>query len=121
MKTAIRGALLLVALLFAVPATAQQALLEAEILRTVPYSTMLRKDPTITYDDYRAAVRELARQQARQELLTPDLSLGSAAAHVSSCGYYTAFGLHAASDLHFATVFRFDLRLAVRQPLSVGP
>lgn len=38
---------------------------EAEIKRLVPYSDMLRIDPSMTLGDYNRAVRDLAREQTR--------------------------------------------------------
>jgi hypothetical protein len=53
---------------FAVPAQAQTQLQkEAEIRQAVPYSRMLREFPEMTWLEYSNAVRELAKQQLRQE------------------------------------------------------
>ena len=56
-----------IGLLVVAPAFAQQAQREAEIKRAVPYSTMLRQFPGMTWEDYNAAVRGLAKDQLENE------------------------------------------------------
>jgi hypothetical protein len=46
------------------PVWAQTAATEADIKRLVPYSSMLRDMPTLTLEDYNAAVRALARERS---------------------------------------------------------
>ena len=64
------GAVLLVAVL-ASPCFAQQSTVEADIKRAVPYSRMLREFPSMTFEEYNDAVRTLARERTRQEVLQP--------------------------------------------------
>jgi hypothetical protein len=64
-------ALVLLALC-AAPAFAQQeATIEAEIKRAMPYTRMLRVDPTLTIKDYNAVVRAVATQRANQQANEP--------------------------------------------------
>src|SRR5262245_18703975 len=66
--------LVVVGALFATPGFAQQSRKEAEIKRLVPYSRMLREDPTLTVDQYNTAVRMLAAEQLKQERGLPTFS-----------------------------------------------
>ena len=50
---------------------AQQAAREAEIRQAAPYAQMLRSNPELTYDQYREAVRELARQEVARQRRAP--------------------------------------------------
>ena len=59
--------------LLATPALAQYGSREAEIRRTAPYSEMRRQIAGLTLRDYNEAVRELARKEARDEMLVPGM------------------------------------------------
>jgi hypothetical protein len=70
MRKVVIGVLLFVGCISA-PSFAQNAAKEAEIQRAVPYSVMVRKDPTITYDQYLAAVRALAAEESQGRSTRP--------------------------------------------------
>jgi hypothetical protein len=89
-------------LLFVVPlapaAVAQQASTEAEIKQLVPYSRMLRENPTLSYDDCLPAVRALAKQidreQGRQTLTTPIQPYSAPTGPVHYNGPVPLYGSH---------------------------
>jgi hypothetical protein len=62
--------------LCAAPAFArQQATIEAEIKRVMPYTRMLREDPTLTINDYNAVVRAVAKRRVEQQANEPETGL----------------------------------------------
>src|SRR5258705_828944 len=72
--------------LVAASATAQsQSAREAAIKAAVPYASMLREFPTMTLDEYNAAVRHLATEEAAR---TPTLPSTTTSSRIGGTTFY---------------------------------